>query len=243
MKLTWPNELDKKEKEKHQPYPHEQREKKNRPWTVLTWKHQPDHHEREQQERPFPCAGSPSTRLPCPRNPFGTCPGTWWTNRNQSSIFFVAICFFLLRPLCPVGHLAGTGALHRTTDPPKWKCVLRWDIVGYDDEHSKMKCFEERNKILPSASKLESKWKMREGVSRIVAVNSWVKVNESLGFPKQNTARIAIAVQCYSVLLQRYNYCLLIWGSQFPIKIANWFPGLLVFKAQSLVIQVIYFVF
>ena len=61
--------------------------------------------------------------------------------------------------------------------------------------------FEERNKILASASKLESKWKMREGVSRIVAVNSWVKVNESLGFPKQSTARIAIAVQCYSVLL------------------------------------------
>ena len=78
--------------------------------------------------------------------------------------------------------------------------------MGYDDEHSKMKCFEERNKILPSASKLESKWKMREGVSRIVAVNSWVKVNESLGFPKQNTARIAIAVQCYSVLLQCYTH-------------------------------------
>ena len=81
--------------------------------------------------------------------------------------------------------------------------------MGYDDEHSKMKCFEERNKILPSASKLESKWKMREGVSRIVAVNSWVKVNESLGFPKQNTARIAIAVQCYSVLLQCYIYFVL----------------------------------
>ena len=51
---------------------------------------------------------------------------------------------------------------------------------------------------------------MREGVSRIVAVNSWVKVNESLGFPKQKSARIAIAVQYYSVLLQCYNYCLLI---------------------------------
>ena len=62
---------------------------KNRPWTVVTWwKHEPDRHEREQQERPFPCAGSPSTRLPCPRNPFGTCPGTWWTNRNQSENYF-----------------------------------------------------------------------------------------------------------------------------------------------------------
>ena len=64
--------------------------------------------------------------------------------------------------------------------------------MGYDDEHSKMKCFEERNKILPSASKLESKWKMREGVSRIVAVNSWVKVNESLGFPNKTLQELRL---------------------------------------------------
>ena len=65
--------------------------------------------------------------------------------------------------------------------------------------------FEERNKILPPASKLESKWKIREGVSRIVAVNSWVKVNESLGFSKQNTARIAIAVQCSNQNCQLFS--------------------------------------
>ena len=52
--------------------------------------------------------------------------------------------------------------------------------------------FEERNKILPSASKLDSKWKMREGVSRIVAVNSWVKVNESLGFPNKTLQELRL---------------------------------------------------
>ena len=78
--------------------------------------------------------------------------------------------------------------------------------------------FEERNKILPPASKLESKWKIREGVSRIVAVNSWVKVNESLGFPKQNTARIAIAVQFSNQNCQLFSRAA---GLQSAITILN----------------------
>ena len=146
--ISWHNELGKKKRKSTNLTPKSSETNKEKrkkwPWTVATCKHEPDRHEREQQERPSPCAGSPSTRLPCPQNPFGTCPGTWWTNRDQSQNCFVAI--FLLGPLSPVGHLAGTGALHRTTDPPKWKCVVQWDIVGYDDEHSKMKCLRNETK-------------------------------------------------------------------------------------------------